>query len=139
MMNERNQNFNLNQHRILITGVSGLIGRILFNYLTKKYNEIYDIYGLDQHMNISSRYKDTNEENLQIETILPIPLEKFFQCDILDKNKLYQIIQENNINIIIHLAAILENHHDLNQISLVNIQGTKNIFETRKFFFYQFI
>lgn len=123
----------LNQQRILITGVSGLIGRILFNYLTKTYPEKYQVFGLDQHTDISSRYQAKNEENLHVETILPIPLDKFFQCDIMDKNKLYRIIQEQKINIIIHLAAVLENHPDLDKISRVNIEGTKNIFDARKF------
>ncbi len=100
---------NSNKQKILITGVSGLIGRILFNYLTKTYPDKYQIFGLDQHMNISSRYH-------QVETIYPLPLDKFFQC-----------------KIIIHLAAVLEKHPDLDTISRVNIQGTKNVFEAREF------
>jgi len=121
-----------NEERILITGVSGLIGRILFNYLTETYPTKYQVFGLDQHMNISQRYQDRNNENLQIKTILPIPSEKFFQCDITDRMKFYQIIQEQKIDIIIHLAAILETHPDKDKLLHVNIEGTKNVFEARK-------
>jgi len=121
-----------NEERILITGVSGLIGRILFNYLTETYPTKYQVFGLDQHMNISQRYQDRNNENLQIKTILPIPSDKFFQCDITDRMKFYQIIQEQQIDIIIHLAAILETHPDKDKLLHVNIEGTKNVFEARK-------
>ncbi|CAF1209756.1 unnamed protein product [Rotaria sordida] len=97
------------QQRILITGISGLIGNILFNYLMKKYSTKYEIFGLDQHLNMS--------------------IDKFFQCDVTDRIKLHKIIEEQKINIIIHLAAQLENYPDIEMISHVNIDGTKNIFE----------
>ncbi|CAF3516906.1 unnamed protein product [Rotaria sp. Silwood1] len=118
-----------NQQRILITGVSGLIGRILFNYLTEKYPIKYKIFGLDQHLNISPRYQSVNNDDPKIKPILPIPLDKFFQCDITDRIKLHEIIKEQKIEIIIHLAALLENHPDIEKISHVNIDGTKNVFE----------
>ncbi|CAF1037191.1 unnamed protein product [Rotaria sordida] len=97
------------QQRILITGISGLIRNILFNYLIKKYSTKYEIFGLDQHLNMS--------------------IDKFFQCDVTDRIKLHKIIEEQKINIIIHLAALLENYPDIEMISHVNIDGTKNIFE----------
>jgi nucleoside-diphosphate-sugar epimerase len=123
---------NSNKQRILITGVSGLIGRILFNYFTKTYPDKYETFGLDQHMNISSRYETNNEKNSEIETNYPLALDKFFQCDITDRIKFFEIIEEQKIEIIIHLAAVLEKHPDLDKISRVNIQGTKNVFEARE-------
>jgi nucleoside-diphosphate-sugar epimerase len=131
-MSEMNSNQNKNssnKQRILITGVSGLIGRILFNYLTKTYPDKYEVFGLDQHLNISSRY----HKNDEIERIYPLALDKFFQCDITDRMKLFQIIEQQQIQIIIHLAAVLESHPNLDKISHVNIQGTKNVFEAREF------
>jgi nucleoside-diphosphate-sugar epimerase len=128
-----------NQQRILITGVSGLIGRILFNYLTKTYPTKYEVFGLDQHMNISWQYQEKNDENLQLAPILPLSLDKFFQCDITDRTKLYQIIQEQQIDIIIHLAALLESHPDIEEISRINIEGTKNVFEARESLSFIFI
>ncbi|CAF1412625.1 unnamed protein product [Adineta steineri] len=122
-------NFSSHPQRILITGVSGLVGRILFNHLTLTYSTKYEVFGLDQHLNISSRYQSQNINNENIKTILSIPSDKFFQCDITNREKLYEIIQEQKIEIIIHLAAILENHPDIEKISYVNIVGTKNIFE----------
>lgn len=115
-----------NMDRILITGVSGVVGRILFNHLIEK----YQVFGIDQHKNISTRYQKQNTENLPVETILPIRDECFFECDITDKQKLFEIVQRLNINIIIHLAAILEDHPDKDRLYRINVQGTKNIFET---------
>ncbi|CAF1084717.1 unnamed protein product [Rotaria sordida] len=115
----------LDQQRILITGVSGLIGRILFNYLTTK----YQVFGLDQHTNISPKYQLEYCDPIEAKPILPLPLDKFFQCDITDRIKLHKIIQEQKIEIIIHLAAIGETDPDIEKISRVNIEGTKNVFE----------
>ena len=121
----------MNKQRILITGVSGLIGRILFGYFSTC--EEYEVFGLDQHLHISSRYDNRSEKIEEIEKKYPLSQERFFQCDITDRIELYRILEEQQIRIIIHLAALLETHPNLEQISHVNIQGTKNIFEARKF------
>lgn len=133
-MTEINKNFMescSNQQRILITGVSGLIGAILFNHLTENYSRKYQVVGLDQHVNLSTRYQSTNVTSQEIKKVLPIPADKFFQCDITDRMKLHKIIEEQKIDIIIHLAALLEYHPDLENLSYVNINGTKNVFEAR--------
>ena len=122
----------MNQQRILITGVSGLVGRILFNYLLNC--EEYDVFGLDQHMNVSPRYASYSEKIIEeMEKKYPLKRERFLQCDITDRIEVHRMIEEQRIQIIIHLAAVLESHPDLHRISYVNIQGTKNIFEARKF------
>lgn len=126
------------QQRILITGVSGLVGRMLFNHLTKTYSNEYDVLGLDQHMNISPRYQSTNHDQHQVETKYPLPLDKVFQCDITDRAKLHQIVHEQKVVVIIHLAAVLETDPDLEKMSRVNIQGTKNVFEARMLSSFQF-
>jgi nucleoside-diphosphate-sugar epimerase len=132
-INSDNNNSCSNQQRILITGASGLVGRVLFHYLMKTYPTKYQVFGLDQHTNVSTRYKP-NEAHL-VEAIKPIPSDKFFQCDITDRTKLFQIIEEQKIDFIIHLAAVLEMHPDIQKISDVNINGTKNIFEARQLSF----
>ncbi len=129
----------MNQQRILITGVSGLIGRILFNYLTKTYPNKYQVFGLDRHTNMSPRYQAANNNNLQVATILPFSKDKFFECEITDRIKLHQIIQEQKIDTVIHLAAILEKDPDYQKILHVNVEGTKNVFQARKFSTFIFI
>ncbi|UJR29870.1 hypothetical protein I4U23_017418 [Adineta vaga] len=106
-----------------------LVGTILFNHLTKTYPEKYQVYGLDLHIDISTRYQSHDFNEQDIKTISSIPIEKFIQCDITDRTKLYGIINELKIDIIIHLAAVLESCPDIEKISYVNIEGTRNIFE----------
>lgn len=119
------------KQKLLITGASGLIGRLLSDHLTKTHPTKYEVFGLDQHMNLSLRYQIKNHENLKEKIIPCLPLDRFFQCDITDRMKLHKIIEEQNIDIIIHLAAVLEDHPDHEKILHVNIDGTKNVFEAR--------
>ena len=119
------------QERILVTGVSGLIGRILFNHLQNTSRTQRQVFGLDQHMNISSRYQSTSHDPQQIEATFPLPMDRMFQCDITDRTRLHRLVEENQIGIIIHLAAVLESDPDVEKISRVNIEGTKNVFEAR--------
>lgn len=112
--------------KILITGASGLIGGILIEHLSKNTN--YDIYGIDRHDGLSLRYELENTpvaENQQ--PILP-SRDKFFICDITDEEKLLNIIHDNQINIIIHLAALLENE-TVEKINDINCRGTKILFD----------
>jgi hypothetical protein len=41
--------------KILISGASGLIGGIIIEHLSKNCN--YDIYGIDKHIGLSTRYQ----------------------------------------------------------------------------------
>jgi nucleoside-diphosphate-sugar epimerase len=112
--------------KILITGASGLIGGILVEHLSKNSN--YDIYGIDKHIELSPRYQLENtptSDNQQ--PILPSK-EKFYVCDITDKDQLSRIIQDNQINILIHLAAILETD-TIEKINHINCDGTKILFD----------
>jgi nucleoside-diphosphate-sugar epimerase len=113
--------------KILITGASGLVGGILIEHLSK--NSDYDIYGIDKHIGLSIRYK--LEKNPSIsekqQPILPSK-DKFYICNINDENQLAQIIQDNKINIIIHLAAVLETE-TVENINYINCHGTKTLFD----------
>jgi nucleoside-diphosphate-sugar epimerase len=111
---------------ILITGASDLIGGILVEHLSKNSN--YDIYGIDKHIRLSQRYQLENtpiSDNQQ--PILPSK-EKFFICNITDQEKLSNVIQNNKINIIIHLAALLETA-TVEQINDINCRGTNILFD----------
>ncbi|CAF1253650.1 unnamed protein product [Didymodactylos carnosus] len=57
-----------------------------------------------------------------------LPKEKFYVCDITDKNQLSRIIQDNQINIIIHLAAVLETE-TTEKINHINCYGTDILFD----------
>ncbi|CAF1263424.1 unnamed protein product [Rotaria sordida] len=112
--------------KILITGASGLIGGILIEHLSKNPN--YDIYGIDKHIGLSIRYQLENiKTSKEQQPILPSK-EKFYVCDITDRDKLSRIIQDNQINIIIHLAAVLE-RQTIDEINRVNCDGTSILFD----------
>ena len=73
--------------RILITGVNGQIGTVLKNELSNKFGK-ENIFSSDIRL-------DDNEEKNEI------------NLDVLDKNKLYFIIEKYKITQIYHLAALL--------------------------------
>ncbi|CAF1286949.1 unnamed protein product [Rotaria sordida] len=112
--------------KILITGASGFVGGILIEHLSK--NSSYDIYGVDKHVGLSTRFQLENTiASEDYQPILPSK-EKFYICDITDKDQLSRIIQDNQINIIIHLAAVLETE-TVEKINEVNCRGTSIIFD----------
>ncbi len=112
--------------KILITGASGLIGGILIEHLSKNSN--YDIYGVDKHIGLSTRFQLENTTVLKDQQPILPPKEKFYICDITNKNQLSRIIQDNQINVIIHLAAVLETE-PVEKINEINCHGTSIIFD----------
>jgi len=113
--------------KILITGACGLIGSILIKHLLKNSN--YDIYGIDKHIGYSPRYQLENTPISETEqSLLLLSNDKFYICDINDENQLRHIIKTNQINIIIHLASLLETE-TIDKINHVNCNGTKNLFD----------
>jgi UDP-glucose 4-epimerase len=83
-------------------------------------------------MNISTRYQAVHSDDLSKKKMLPVSVDKFFECDITDRTRLHQIIKEQRIQNIIHLAGVLESHPNLETISRVNIEGARNVFEARE-------
>jgi hypothetical protein len=82
--------------KILISGASGFVGGILVEHLSKTAN--YDVYVMDKHIALSPRYQLENRSIFEEQRpILPLK-EKFYVCDITDKNQLSRIIQDNQIN-----------------------------------------
>jgi nucleoside-diphosphate-sugar epimerase len=112
--------------KILITGASGLIGGILIKHLSNNSN--YDIYGIDRHSELSTRFQLENTKVSEGQKPILPPKEKFYICDITDEKQLSQIIKDNRINIIIHLAAVLETE-TIETINNINCRGTKIIFD----------
>ena len=75
---------------ILITGGAGYIGSHTAEILIKNKKKVYIVD------NLSTGFKK-----------LIIKKAKFFKTDILKKNKINKIINQNNIDSVIHLAAVL--------------------------------
>jgi nucleoside-diphosphate-sugar epimerase len=119
------------RRRVLITGVCGLVGRVFFDYLTKTHPTKYEVFGIDLHLNVSSRYRSQNN-NDSLKSQWSPPEHRFFQCDVTDRIKFHRIIEEQQIEMIVHLAAVLEDDPDVDKITRVNIEGTRNAFEARQ-------
>tara|TARA_Y100000768_G_scaffold196205_1_gene147442 strand:- start:1252 stop:2232 length:981 start_codon:yes stop_codon:yes gene_type:complete len=103
---------------ILVTGGAGYIGSHVVEILVKKNKNIFIID------NLSTGYKKLINKKA-----------KFFKCNILDTKKVREIIIENNIDSIIHLAANLiigEGEKQKKKYFKNNVKGTESILSTIK-------
>ncbi len=115
-------------NKILVTGAAGFIGFHLVNRLCK---EGYDIIGID---NLNDYYDVSLKEARLIELKPHIDSKKFvfYEEDITNIQKLENFFKNNQINLVIHLAAqagvrySMENPHAYIQS---NIVGFMNILE----------
>ena len=106
--------------RILVTGALGQIGTDLVQSLR-------DIYGAEMVIASDIREKPNHP------CILTGP---YINLDVLDKNRIFEIISNHNIKIIYHLAAILSAKGEENPelCELINVEGTRNIFDAAREF-----
>ena len=103
---------------ILVTGGAGYIGSHIVEQLVKNNNKVIIIDNL-----VTGHKKLINKRT------------KFIKADIKDKSKIINIIKDNNITSIIHLAAYLNvREAEKNKIKYYknNITGTKNLLEACK-------
>ncbi len=87
--------------KILVTGVSGFIGSSLYRFLKKQRK--YDVYGIDQTLKVKG-------PNL-------------FQCNILAKSKLKEILLDNKFDVIFHCAG--GRSSDKTELYKSNVASTK--------------
>ncbi|MBK7805121.1 MAG: NAD-dependent epimerase/dehydratase family protein [Saprospiraceae bacterium] len=99
------------QTKILITGANGQIGRVLTEELRK-------IYGTESILATDI-------------TKLPITVEPFEFLDILNAQRLKEIVHDHNVTQIYHLAAILSANGEWNPIKTwnINLNGLLSILE----------
>ena len=100
---------------ILITGGAGYIGSHTTEILIKNKKKVYIVDDL------STGFRK-----------LILKKAKFFKTNILNKKKLKNIIIKNNIDSIIHLAAVLsvgESEKNPKKYNRINVQGTKKLLE----------
>ena len=98
----------MNEKKVLITGAGGRIGNIICPILA-------DIYNL--------RFFDTKK-------LKSIKNEEIFIGNILDMKSLQTAMED--IDVVIHLAAISDEDDFVNKILPINIQGTYNVLEAAK-------
>ena len=112
---------------ILVTGSAGFIASHIIEELFKDANN--SIIGIDNF------YSGT-KENLEFIKLMDKNNKfKFIEADIVNFDKINQIIKENNINQVYHLAAIVSVQESIKNPLIsndVNVKGTLNILEASK-------
>ncbi len=97
--------------KILVTGADGFTGRHMTELLLGEGHEVHGLMRNVSHKTLNSR-------------ILA------HQCDLQDKDRLFDIIAKEKPNKILHLAAIsFVAHGNADAIYLTNIVGTRNLLE----------
>ncbi len=105
--------------RILITGGAGFIGSALIKHLQEHDHSIFVI------------------DNLSFgnKAFVAIPDDRFFEEDIRDRNRMFELIEQIQPDWVIHLAAIhfipYCNQHPF-ESSNINVQGTINVLDACK-------
>lgn len=113
---------------ILVTGGAGFIGSHLIESLLP---EDHKVWCLDNF----NDYYDPNIKNRNIEKVKDHPNYSLVKGDILDEPLLDSIFSENNLDMVVHLAARAGVRPSVEQPKLyqeVNVRGTINLLEQAK-------
>ena len=112
----------------LITGGAGFIGSSLSERLIKEGNRVVAID------NFCDFYNHTIKEN-NVKELIKNSNFKLYRNDIRDRESVKKIFEENNIDIVMHLAAMAGVRTSIKKPALfqeVNCMGTQNILEEMK-------
>ena len=107
--------------RVMITGVNGLIGRVLYDRLITK-PEQYDVTGLGRRRERSHRVPE--------DWPMDIPEERFVLSDLSDLDDLTRVV--DGMEVVIHLAADPRPEAEWESILNSNLIGTYHLFEASR-------
>lgn len=96
--------------KVLITGSSGYVGRVLSRYLSEKG---VDVIGLDVENN-----KDLANRHFT-----------FIKCDVTEKENVERIFKKEQPTHVIHLAYLMNPLHDVKREYEIDVQGSKSVFK----------
>jgi len=109
---------------VLITGASGLVGRITYAHLSQL-SEQYSVYATDIHCGLSARYIMENK----LKASKPKFADgRFKPADITKQKELEGLFAERKYDIVIHYAGVLENQSE-DKILRVNRKGTEQLLD----------
>ncbi|MGX9986720.1 GDP-mannose 4,6-dehydratase [Soonwooa purpurea] len=136
--------------RYLVTGGSGFIGSHLVEQLLKNGHSVINIDNFDAFYDYKIKientldstnqptdfnFKEKNEDIQKLQSITNNDQYKLYYQDIRDLEALEKIFEENNIDLIIHLAALAGVRPSIERpldYESVNILGTMNLWELCK-------
>lgn len=136
--------------RYLVTGGSGFIGSHLVEQLLKNGHSVINIDNFDDFYDYKIKientldstnqptdfnFKEKNEDIQKLQSITNNDQYKLYYQDIRDLETLEKIFEENNIDLIIHLAALAGVRPSIERpldYESVNIRGTMNLWELCK-------
>ncbi len=102
---------------VLVTGVSGLIGNLVYVHLSRQ-TEAYEVYGLDR--------SPTNSERIESHHAVRVPAAKFFEVELTDLYGLREAVAGKQA--VVHLAAD-PGSRNWETLLPSNVIGAYNIFE----------
>ena len=103
--------------KILITGVSGLVGSAAYLHLGR-WPERYELYGLGRRRSLSERVMDKRS--------IDLPEERFFVCDVADMEGVRQAVE--GMDAVVHMAADPAGR-SWESLRDANLIGAYNVFE----------
>ena len=107
--------------RVLITGVYGLIGSVVYDRLSAQ-PDAYEVYGLARRRHPSER--------VAADKRIEIPDERFTLSDLSDLAVLEEATRE--IDVVVHMAADPRLEADWESILASNLIGVRNVFEAAR-------
>ena len=100
---------------LLVVGGLGFVGSNFVNYMTKKHFTKYNVIILDKSCNIENVIESKNIHLLRE--------------DILDYEKVKEILVDKKIDIIVNFAELNDRRSKSKELNEINLQGTKNLLE----------
>ncbi|MCH7399130.1 NAD-dependent epimerase [Belliella sp. DSM 107340] len=126
--------------KYFITGTAGFIGFHLTNALIKRGDEVFGVDNINDYYDVNLKYNRLEEAGISKEEVAFGKVVKskklqgysFMQLDIADKNQLLDIFKNENIDVVVNLAAQAGVRYSLENPDAyiqANIQGFLNILE----------
>ncbi|MEK7399281.1 MAG: NAD(P)-dependent oxidoreductase [Candidatus Poribacteria bacterium] len=108
----------MSPQKVLITGVYGLIGNIVYARLAENPDK-YDVYGLTR--------RNLPSERISLDKTCMVPENKFHLADLGDFSAIQQAV--SGIDVVVHMAADASGAKGWQSILPNNVIGTYNVFE----------
>lgn len=114
----------MTQTKVLITGITGLIGGIVHNRL-RQFPDRYQTHGLGRTRHARRKGAQLGENHLD-----EIPDERFHLTDLADREAVETAMAD--IDVVVHLAAVPSSRAPWDVILHSNIEGTQHVFEAAR-------